>query len=336
MERLNNISRSLCGQVEVLSRSGAVLRRIPLPCGTLFLGRDPVNDLILDDPYVCPHHARLHEDEGKLIVEDLGSVNGLSRAPGAPRVDRLEVATGECVRIGHTLLRYRSATAPLAPTLIDRTSTSTLRHFERPSILAGLILLAPALLLLNTYLETISRVQIGKLLMPPVFTLLAILFWAALWAFASRLLTYRWHYFIHFGIACAGLSALQILKTGNDYLCFALNLDTIHGSLGHGAETVILALLLFAHLRYVSAAPSRVLARAAALLSLAFLGLSLLPVISERGEFSSTPTFQASLKPPAFILVEGNSTDRFFTQAQAIRETLLQTAKQQQVAGEKQ
>ncbi|HEV2148502.1 MAG TPA: FHA domain-containing protein, partial [Longimicrobiaceae bacterium] len=65
--------------------------RLRLGSLPLTVGRGPGNDLILDDPYVDGRHARIGPDEaGVLVVEDLGSVNGLV-TPGRPgRAARVE------------------------------------------------------------------------------------------------------------------------------------------------------------------------------------------------------------------------------------------------------
>lgn len=306
------------GVVEVLNRSGAVVRRISLSNSPLRIGRDLASDLLLDDPYVCPQHALLREVDGELIVEDLGSVNGLARHPGGARSDRLKIASGESWSIGRTTLRYRNSAAVLPPTLIDRNVSSPLRQFERRSVLIGLYLLAPLILLLNSYLENATRLQIGKLLLTPVVALLMILLWAALWAFSNRLLSYRWHFATHLGISCAGLISLQLIETVNSYLCFALNFDQVQGGLDHLTQAVVLTFLLFAHLRFVSLASSRLLLRAAALISIATLGISSLPALSEKNDFKSAPDFQVTLKSPAFIIVNRTNTDHFFEQIEKI------------------
>ena len=64
--------------LEVLDRRGRPLQRLRVETLPLTIGRDLGNDVQLDDPYVCPQHARIVRDpDGRLVVEDLSSVNGL-------------------------------------------------------------------------------------------------------------------------------------------------------------------------------------------------------------------------------------------------------------------
>ncbi|MCI0398711.1 MAG: FHA domain-containing protein [Chloroflexi bacterium] len=48
----------------------------PLPQGTVTLGRESVNDVVLNDPEVSRRHARISFQAGQYIIEDLGSTNG--------------------------------------------------------------------------------------------------------------------------------------------------------------------------------------------------------------------------------------------------------------------
>ena len=64
--------------VEILSRNHEIAARFRLPVAEARIGRGYTNDVIVDDPYVAPEHLRLFRDEaGQLVVEDLGSANGI-------------------------------------------------------------------------------------------------------------------------------------------------------------------------------------------------------------------------------------------------------------------
>ncbi len=79
----------------------------PLDRDDLSLGRDPSNDIVVDDPVVSRHHASLHRSGDGYEIVDLQSANGLSR-DGAP-VARARLADGDVLRIaGVVSLAYRS------------------------------------------------------------------------------------------------------------------------------------------------------------------------------------------------------------------------------------
>jgi S-DNA-T family DNA segregation ATPase FtsK/SpoIIIE len=91
-------------------------RQLPVS-GTVVIGRAPDADLVLADPQVSRHHARVTADEGTAVVEDLGSANGTfinhAELHGPARLD-----PGDDLRVGVTVLALRTraevAAAPSA------------------------------------------------------------------------------------------------------------------------------------------------------------------------------------------------------------------------------
>jgi pSer/pThr/pTyr-binding forkhead associated (FHA) protein len=74
------------------------------------IGREPDNGIVLRDPSVSRHHARIFLDRGRTAVEDLGSANGIlvgGRAIGQPTV----VSEGAEIQIGHFMVTVRSGRA---------------------------------------------------------------------------------------------------------------------------------------------------------------------------------------------------------------------------------
>jgi pSer/pThr/pTyr-binding forkhead associated (FHA) protein len=70
------------------------------------IGRAPDSTLVLDDDYVSTRHARLVPQQGRWLIEDMGSTNGtyLDRTRiSVPTV----VPLGTPIRIGKTVLELR-------------------------------------------------------------------------------------------------------------------------------------------------------------------------------------------------------------------------------------
>src|SRR5204863_8958613 len=79
--------------VEVLARDGEVLSRSRIDATEARIGRAFDNDIVVNDPHVAPHHVRLLRDEdGALVAEDLGTINGLYAEHGAQRQSRIALA----------------------------------------------------------------------------------------------------------------------------------------------------------------------------------------------------------------------------------------------------
>src|SRR3954454_16312298 len=104
--------------IETLARNGDVLQRRRVEALPIRLGRGYDNDFILDDDYAAASHARIEMDaEGRLLLRDLGSKNGLNHR--GRRVPEVVLLGDTVVRIGHTSLRVRAAGFPVAPELPD-------------------------------------------------------------------------------------------------------------------------------------------------------------------------------------------------------------------------
>jgi len=86
--------------IDVLSRHGEVASRSRIAADEARVGRAFDNDVVLDDPHVAPHHLRVFRGEdGELVAEDLGTVNGLYYAfdtfaapdPHGPVIDGVDI-----------------------------------------------------------------------------------------------------------------------------------------------------------------------------------------------------------------------------------------------------
>ncbi|MCB0881857.1 MAG: FHA domain-containing protein, partial [Thermoleophilia bacterium] len=87
---------------------------LALPSEGLTLGRDPEQvDAVLTDPRVSRRHARIWNDRGVLMVEDLGSTGGTLL--NAEPIDRaMPLRRGDVIGLGATTLTVAWVPAPAA------------------------------------------------------------------------------------------------------------------------------------------------------------------------------------------------------------------------------
>jgi pSer/pThr/pTyr-binding forkhead associated (FHA) protein len=78
-------------------------QRIAIPPTGLTIGRETDNMLILRDPSVSRHHARIVFENGALVVYDLGSTNGVF--VNEQRVSKQSLRAGDIVRFGGARFR---------------------------------------------------------------------------------------------------------------------------------------------------------------------------------------------------------------------------------------
>jgi pSer/pThr/pTyr-binding forkhead associated (FHA) protein len=88
------------GSMEIVERSGSRAGRAhPLAHGEHVIGRGAGVSISLDDPDVSRHHARLEVDADGVVVEDLGSKNGIF-VRGSRVVERVRLGHGDTFAIG--------------------------------------------------------------------------------------------------------------------------------------------------------------------------------------------------------------------------------------------
>lgn len=95
--------------------------RAPVKLGrerpTLTIGRDPANDLVLEDSSLSRNHARITFQDGKAVLEDLGSRNG-TMLNGDRLQEPRQVSAGDEIIFGRLSIRLeRSPGAPAPPGL---------------------------------------------------------------------------------------------------------------------------------------------------------------------------------------------------------------------------
>jgi transcriptional regulator with GAF, ATPase, and Fis domain len=102
-------------------RSGA---RLPLDQGELLVGRDADAGIVLSDPAVSRHHARVSREDGTWAVVDLDSLNG-TFVNGVP-VRHRELRSGDRIEIGATVFVFQEEGVAPSSTAVEL-SEETLR-----------------------------------------------------------------------------------------------------------------------------------------------------------------------------------------------------------------
>jgi sigma-B regulation protein RsbU (phosphoserine phosphatase) len=103
---------------------------------SLIVGRTEAADVALADASVSRRHARLFWQDGRWLVEDLGSRNG-TFLNSKPIKGPLPLTPGDRIRIGDTTLHIASIgdlqAAPGEPTCIDAHTSGEILSFVRPA-----------------------------------------------------------------------------------------------------------------------------------------------------------------------------------------------------------
>ena len=311
--------------IETLSRQGGVSRRhrveLPAEGGEIRIGRGYGSNVIVDDPFVAAQHLRITRDgSGTLVVEDMGSANGLYVDQDRRRTPRAVVDGNRTLRIGRTRLRVRQAADAVAPERIMRPRTQL---WPIVAVLGVVLLGGEAL---TTWLRATGERTVTDYLAPLLAICTAAVIWTSAWAILTRILSGRSRYERHLVIALSGLVGIFLLNELTAYSAYALSQRPLVGY-RYVATWILAAAIVFLHLRQLS--QSRETAGVRLKLKLAAVTLMALGGIGwqtlsqwEAGQNSDRFAFLRNLKPPALRLAAGESDQAFFTRASALKAQL--------------
>jgi len=308
------------GVIEMLNRSGQVTQRELWNGSTLRVGRAYDNDIVISDPYVCPHHLELSTESGCMLVRDLGSVNGTYTGNKRNPVNTLALQDGTVIQLGHSQLRFHLVNGEVAPTWKDTTRQGLLSRVGKPWNLLLASLVALAALAADAALDNPEKLQLLTMASDMLYPLIAVLIWAGFWALLNRVLTHQANFRVHLAIACLGVAGLFFLSQLVSMSSFALGLDDSLPWFRLFSRVVILSVVIYAHLRYATVVSMSHQLAIAILASVVMFGTPEIGFVIERNEFSSLPYLEPLLRPPGYRLARGETVDGFFDQAQLLQE----------------
>jgi hypothetical protein len=275
------------------------------------VGRAFDNDVVVNDPHVAPHHLRVYRaEDGQLVAEDLGTLNGLYPEHGASRVPRLMLKDTPGLRIGRTVLRIHGAEHVVAPEKPLRPPRALRWDL---GLGVGLFLL---ILLLN-WLNLTTEPNANVVLLPMIGLAMALAAWTGLWAVLSRVFFGQAQFALNLRIAVSACIAIVLWDLFTETFSFALAWRGLaeYGSLG---AWVILAVTCYAHLTAIGPRHMRLVM--GLVLALIVSGATMqLVTKSENRELMGQRASLGDLRPPAFRMVPAANTDEFFKEADETR-----------------
>jgi hypothetical protein len=308
--------------VEILDGHGRARHRERLlldPANLRFtVGRGVAADVILDDPHVAVLHAEVEvTEDGRVLVSDLGSRNGVMvgerRLRGAQSVAIDEGLFG----VGHTRLRVRTEAEKLAPERVENGVTGGMKRNE-PWLALGGAIICFAFAIYNAWLaapqdiaSAIATTFIGSAMMAGA--------WIAAWGFVTRVVRGEWRWSGHAAIFFATLAVIIVVDFVFDIVWFSLSLPP-----WNLREAILLAagvvLALYCHMRYAANVGVRRAATVALLLPLVVGGGSYLVLARDQARNVNYIEVDAKLFPPAWRLRSGGDLNAYFDEVMRLQE----------------
>ena len=208
--------------IEILGGHGRVLtrERIALIGGQRMftIGRSVSADVTLDDAYAAARHASVEiTPDGKILVTDLGSANGIVVAGKRHQnAQSLEVADG-LLQIGRTRIKVRTTHDYLAPEKADQLRPSSL--LRDPAWIAGAGALVGGMQLAYGSWLAAPRDLATIIVTTLISGALAVGAWVAFWALLTRVMQGEWRWLRHAAIFLS-VAALFVAINGALELCW--------------------------------------------------------------------------------------------------------------------
>ncbi len=317
--------------IETRDARGHLLARTRLDALPATIGRAFDNDVIIEDAYVSPHHARLVQDEiGQLWAEDVGSVNGLRRTTHASREARILLRSGASIVIGHTTVRIFDADHVVPEALTDqRTGLPVVQLFTDRRAVSWAAAACAAFYCARSYLGNTSRDPIEDVLPTAIGVLLVCAVWAGGWSLIGR--THAGQRFAsHFGWACIGAVGLTLATTVTGWLEFMFPSGDALGVLLAIVLAASFTVFIAGHVTLASAlAPAQAIRRLAIGFGAAAAVMALLTYTS-RDRFSATPEYPTEVVPIPTALLNRVSVDDFAAQALKLQGEVDELAKKRE------
>jgi hypothetical protein len=302
--------------IEVLSRARDVSARHRCAGPEIRVGRAYDNDVVLDDPYVAPHHLLIRRSEsGGWIAEDLGTANGLFVDQSRDRFGWVEIDGNRLMRIGHTYLRLRESDYAVAP---ERTEQARSRPLW--PALAGLGVAVVAIDLGSSWIAETTEPKLSPYLFSVLTVAVLLGGWTAIWSVLARIFSGQARFERNLLIALVGMVIYGLYREFAEFAGFALAWGKLAPYQYIGVWS-LLAAICFLHLRVVS--PARLKLKAGLVIALlaAGIGVQLLNQSELRTGFDRQG-MALHLLPPEFRLVPLQTEDTFFADIEALKAKL--------------
>jgi hypothetical protein len=311
--------------VELTGRSRESVQRYRFVDGSVRLGRAYDNDVILGDPFVAPHQARLDRDaEGGWVLTDVAAINSTRDVHERPLAEPTTVDSGMIFWLGGTQIRLLSPEHPVAATRTLGRTTGVVQNLDRALLALPLLAMAWLGQSFVDYLGHFhGEARFARHAMVGLTGVVVALLWAANWGLIARITNHRRSRFWgHLSVAAAAVLGLLVVTWAGGYIAYWSNSGLARQVIDMGGmgliagAAVFLALIMAVGMRLV---PAVAWSSAVSAVVVAF---AVLMEVAAQPDFRATPSYVEVLKPPVPFGVPRPSAQQLAPTADAVFDAL--------------
>ncbi|MEZ5510439.1 MAG: FHA domain-containing protein [Gammaproteobacteria bacterium] len=299
--------------IEVLARHGRVRERYKFSGEQIQIGRAYQNDVIIADPYVCPHHLQLQFDagEGQWKVLDQSTRNG-SFLVGRGRLQHSHIVqSGDEFDLGETRIRLILPHHEVAPTRMLPNGRMLADYLSSPLTATALLVSTLGLFAFVQYLGMAKEAKLQELLLEGLMFLAVPFIWACIWGLIGRVAVHDARFSFHLSIGSLMLVLVFVLSYATEYVGFGFSNDGLVMWIDSVLEGVLLAGFLLAGLRMATRMQRLGRWILANTLAWSLVGIAVLAYTVKSDPYETQAQMGFFLKPPLAQWQTADSLDDF-------------------------
>ena len=312
--------------IEEISRGHKLLGRHKFAQQSIQIGRGYHNDIILDDPHVCPDHLSLSYDGDKWLVRDENSINGSFLEDGKREADQHILNSGDVITFGKSQIRVMFADHPVEASVAFSPFESLINFARHPAVLAASIMLFAFVAGFIFYVSKPLEVTPVQFLVPAIGMSILFALWPLGVALVSHLTKHEARVMSQLGVCFLFYNAMWVFDVFESFLSF--NLSSNWSAIGLIALIPIaLSFCLFWLNSYIGFHMSqrRRVVVSAAITTLIFGG-SFVVQLSNKPEFRAAPSYNETIMTPAFLVSTGSDVNTFIADSSKLFEKVSKKA----------
>ncbi|NCP63248.1 MAG: FHA domain-containing protein [Paraglaciecola sp.] len=296
--------------VELLSRKNLPIKHFKFDKNSITIGRDYHTDLHLDDPYVCPTHLVIEQNnDGELQLSDCQSVNGVM--VNHKTVSQQVLGADDIIKIGRSRLRIIDPAKPVTAALVLSPLEEKLGWLNS-SLLAILLTLAYlAYSLLTAYIGSVAEFKIAKALPQVLGQMAAISLWPLMLAALAKIFRKDSHLVSQFNLIWLLLLGVNALGLFQSILYFNFQF----GSWYEWFEFFVFAAIVCGFIWITLFIGFHQASRRRNIYTVSLTSIVLAPILIfgmlENNDFSPRPEYDATILPPSYHFTSADTTEEF-------------------------